>query len=117
MSYRLDRSGDGERDDECEEEPLPRLLLERLAAEVAEEDGVGAPDRAGQRVEADEPVPRHPVDEPRGEGRHRPAAGDEPGNHDQVAAAFLEELPRPLDALPRLLALEVAPVQPLAEEV
>src|SRR5215210_4420043 len=117
MPYRLNHCRDGERDREREEEPLPGLLLERLAAEVAEQDGVGAPDRACERVEADEAMPGEAVDEAGGERRHRPPAGDEPGDDDQVAAAFLEELPRPLDPLLRLLALEEAPVQPLAEEV
>ena len=51
------------------------------------------------------------------ERRHRAAAGDEAGDDDQVAAAFVERLLRPLQAFLRLLAGEEAPLDARAEEV
>ena len=55
---------------ERDEEALERAVLERLAAEVAEQRGVRAPDHAGEDVELDEAEPR-PVEAAAGERRPR----------------------------------------------
>ena len=107
-AHQLNHSRNGERDRECEEEPLPGLLLERLAAEVAEQHGVGAPDRPGDRVVAQEALPGEGLDEARGERRRGAPAGDEARDDDQVGAACLERPLRPFQPFLRLLAGEEA---------
>ena len=52
----LDPAGDREGDREREQQALPRLRLEGVPAEVAEQRGVQRPDRGGDRVEEDEPA-------------------------------------------------------------
>src|SRR5918998_1359058 len=47
----LDRERDRKRDAEAEREALPRALLERLAADVADQRRVGAPRQRRDRVE------------------------------------------------------------------
>src|SRR4249919_2812400 len=117
MPNQLDRPGHRESNDECEDEPLPWLLLEGLAADVAEHHRVRTPDQAGDDVVADEPPPRHPVDEAGREGDHGPATRYEARDDNDVTASFIERLPRPEDPFLVLLALEEALVQPFAEKV
>src|SRR5262249_4750700 len=86
----LHSEGDRKSDSERDQEALERAVLERLAPDVAEQTGIRAPDRAGGDVELDEAGPG-PLEASRGERGGGPAAGDEPGDDDQVAAAFLEQ--------------------------
>src|SRR5262245_13079324 len=83
----FDQAGDAERDHESEEESLPGLLLEGLAAEVAEEAAVARPESRREHVPADEPVPRH-ADGSGGKRDGDSAAGDESPDDDEVAAPF-----------------------------
>ena len=54
----LDEERHRERDREPDQHALPRLLLELLAADVAEHRRVGRPEPAGDEVVAEEAVPR-----------------------------------------------------------
>src|SRR5581483_11168951 len=86
----LDRAGDQRCTRERDEQRLPGAVLERLAAEVAEERRVRRPDEAGRDVERHEPAPR-PAAAAGCEGDRRPPAGDEAPDDDQVAAALLQQ--------------------------
>src|SRR6476659_3302414 len=98
----LDAAGDPDRDRKCDQEPLEGAVLEGLAAEVAEQARVRAPDHAGGDVKLDESDPL-PVEAAAGESHRRAAGGDEPRDHDQVAAAFLDHL---------VCAVEMPPARP-----
>ena len=84
----------------AEEQPFPGRVLELLAADVAEQRRVRAPEEPGDDVRDDESAPRHAV---RVAGRERdggPAAGDESRDDDDVEAAGLELALGPLEAVP-----------------
>ena len=106
---------------EPEQHALPRLLLELLAADVPEHRRVRRPEPARDQVVAEESMPRQA---PRVAGRERhrgPTERDEPGDEDDVAAAFLELLLGPVEAPVRLLVPEQrvdrALPRPLADPV
>ena len=101
----LDRAGDGEGDRERKQQALPRLRLECVAADVAEQRRVQRPARSGDRVEEDEAPPRV-AERPPAERHHGASRGDEARDHDQLAAALLDLAVSPGDSLPRLLAAE-----------
>src|SRR4029079_2128904 len=101
----LDRARDREGDCEREQQALPRLRLEGVPAEVAEQRRVEGPGRGGDRIEEDEAAPR--VAERSAAERHHGAAGrDEACDHDQLATALLDLAMSPGDPLPRLFAAE-----------
>ena len=54
VAHELDHRGDAQRKPEAEDQALPRLLLERRAAEVADQRGVDAPGERGEAVEGRE---------------------------------------------------------------
>ena len=88
-----------ERDRESEQHALPRLLLELLAADVAEHRRVRRPEPAGDEVVAEESMPRQAA-RVAGRERHRgPTERDEPRDEDDVAASFLQLLLGPVEAL------------------
>ena len=96
---------------------LPGLLLELLAADVAEHRRVGRPEPAGDDVVAEEAMPRQAL---RVAGRERDRGAperDEPGDEDDVAASFLELLLGPVEALARLLVAEEPLHRPLAGQL
>ncbi len=101
----LDPAGDREGDPEREQQALPRLRLERVAADVAEQRGVERPGRGGDRIEEDEAAPRV-AERPAAERHHGAAGGNEACDHDQLAAALLDLAMSPGDPLSRLLPVE-----------
>src|SRR5882724_12341302 len=68
----LDDGADGDRGAEGDDEPRPRVVLEGLAADAADEERVERPDDGGHRGRGDEAPARVPGDAA-GEG-HRGAA-------------------------------------------
>jgi hypothetical protein len=102
-AVRLDTDRDERSDPEGEQERIDRLVLERAAAEVAQQDGIGGPENRGQsnvRHEVAEPGELH---ESGRERRRGAPAGDETCDDEDVAAAVAEEVARPLEPRLRLL--------------
>src|SRR3954469_10727064 len=108
----LDRTRDRERDPKRKQKPLPRLLFEGPAAEVAEHRRIAGPEEAGHHVEADEPVPGH-LEQAAGQRHHRAAGRNEAAYEDQVAASLVDLLLGPVDPL-TALSLEPPRNDPVA---
>src|SRR5918911_2759242 len=113
-AHELDAARDNERDREREQQSLPGGVLERPAAEVAEQRGVQSPAERRRGVEEEEASPRIP-ERARAERDRGTAAGDEPSDRDQLAAARVELLLGPANAATGLLAAEKALRETTAE--
>src|SRR6478735_8115138 len=116
MPDRLDDEAERQRDPECDAEPDPRVVLERLPAEIAEQRSVRGPEEAGDRVVDDEAPPGERRDVPGGEGHGDAPTGDEPRDEDDVGAALVEHVLGPLQTALRLLTGEPALDRALSDE-
>ncbi len=105
---RLDDEAEREGDAQGDQEPEPRVVLERLPPEVAEQRGVRRPQETGDRVVHDEAPPRERGDVPGGERHGDPSSRDEPGDENDVRAALVEHPFGPFETLARLFTREPA---------
>src|SRR4029078_9501852 len=116
-AHELDHGRDCKGDPEAEDDALPRLLLELLAADVAQHRRVHGPHPSGDEVVPEEPVPGKPLRVARRERDGGAAEGDEPRDEDDVAPPLRELTLGPVEALVGLLALEEPFPRPLAREL
>ena len=97
MPDHLDQRRDAERDAEPEAEALERLLLEGLAADVADHRRVGPPRERGDGVEEGE-LAQLVADGAGGERDRGARAGDVAADDEDRAAAVLDQLAAALEA-------------------
>jgi hypothetical protein len=110
----LNKSADDERRAECQEKPDPWTVLEGFATEATHEEGIGGPDRAGDRCRAEE-APTAVADEATCERYRCSTSWDEATDDDQTRTVVLECTFGPRAAMGALFTREESPINSWSE--
>lgn len=104
------RKGEPQRNDETE----PRLVRKCATSDTSDDEGVGGPDRTGDRGDPSEPMPGVP-DGTAGERHDGSPTRDEPTDDDQPGAEAVERPGGPGQMLAAALGCKESPLDPGAE--